>query len=250
MNRFGENLWQIKDFAELAKVTIRTLHYYDRIELLKPKYCNRKGFRFYGEVEFARLQQIITLKFIGFSLKQIKEILKNQNSDLPETLNLQKKIIQAQRKKLNLVLEAIRKAEKVFAEKGETDWESFNKIIEVISMKQDMDWVKKYYSKDALKKLEKSWSPELQERVSNEWKELFHDIKTAISDGVQPSDEKAQKLAARWNAFIEEFVQGDAEIREGLTKLYADERNWQTEWNKPFNDEVRNFIDKANKVGK
>ncbi len=61
---------------------------------------------------------------------------------------------------------------------------------------------------------------------------------------------RAQKLAARWNALIDEFTGGDAEIRKGLNKMYADEKNWQTEWNKPFNDEVRNFIDEAMKVNK
>jgi DNA-binding transcriptional MerR regulator len=251
MNKFGKNLWQIKDFAKRAKVTIRTLHYYDRIGLLKPNFYNNKGFRFYGEAEFARLQQITTLKFIGFSLKQIKEILKDQNSDLAETLQLQKKVIKERRKQLDLALEAIAQAEKVFADSGETNWESFNKIIEVINMKQDMEWIKKYYSESALKKietLEEKWSPELQERVSKDWKELYKDIESAISEGVKPTEEKAQKLANRWNSLITEFTEGDKEIREGLNKLYADEENWQTEWNKPFNDNVRNFIDEVLKA--
>lgn len=253
MSDFSNKSWQTKEFAELSKVTVRTLHHYDRIALLKPKHYDRNGFRLYGEREFARLQQITTLKFIGFSLKQIKEILGNNEFALAETLQLQKKIIQAQKNRLNLALEAINRAEKVFNENGATDWESFQKIIEVINMQQNMDWTRKYYSENAQAKIEESknlWSPELQERVSKDWKELFQEIKSTIADGVKPSDEKAQKLAARWNALIDEFTGGDAEIREGLSKMYADEKNWQTEWNKPFNDEVRNFIADAMKAGK
>src|SRR5687767_87584 len=127
MNYEQENLWQTKRFAELSRVTVRTLHHYDRIGLLKPRNYDRHGFRLYGEAEFARLQQITTLKFIGFSLNQIKEILKEQEFDLAETLQLQRKIIQAQRNRLNLVLEAIGRAEKVYERDGATDWESFQK---------------------------------------------------------------------------------------------------------------------------
>jgi DNA-binding transcriptional MerR regulator len=250
MNYSSENLWQTKKFAKIAKVTVRTLHHYDRIGLLKPHRYDRNGFRLYGEREFVRLQQITTLKFIGFSLKQIKEILGEKEFDLAESLRLQRKIIEAQRNRLNLALEAISRAEEVFAENGATDWESFNKIIEVINMQQDMDLMRKYYTNSALEKIEERkslWSPELQERVSREWKELFLEIRAAISKGVKPSEKQAQNLASRWNALIDEFTGGDAEIREGLNKMYRDEKNWQTEWEKPFDDEVRNFIASAMK---
>jgi MerR family transcriptional regulator, thiopeptide resistance regulator len=249
----NEKLWQTKEFAELAKVTVRTLHYYDRINLLKPKYFDRNGFRLYGEPEFARLQQITTLKFIGFSLAQIKEILEEREFNLSETLQLQRKIIESQRNRLNLALEAISRAEKQFQSDGTTDWESFTKIIEVINMEQNTEWTKRYYSESAQKKIEElknRWSPELQERVDKDWKELFLEVKSAIADGVKPSDEKAQILASRWNALLNEFTGGDAEVREGLNKMYADEKNWQTDWKKPFSDEVQNFIFEAMNIKK
>ncbi len=120
-------------------------------------------------------------------------------------------------------------------------------------MEQNTEWTKKYYSESAQAKVEerkKLWSPELQERVTRSWNDLTRDIEAAIAEGVKPSDERAQTLAARWNALIEEFTGGDAEIREGLNKMYADEQNWQTEWKKPFGDEVQNFIFAAMKIDK
>lgn len=255
MNDFSNNLWQTREFARKAKVTVRTLHYYDRFGLLKPKHLSRKGFRLYGIGEFARLQQITTLKFIGFSLKQIKEILGQKEFDLAETLQLQRKIIEAQRQRLNLALEAISRAEKTFEQNGSTDWESFNQIIEVINVEQNMDWTRKYYSESAQAKIEERkslWSPELQERVSRDWSELTQDIESAIADGVSPSDERAQRLAARWRGLVEEFTGGDKEIQEGLNKMYADQTSWQDKvsWKKPYSDEVRHFISEAMKVGK
>lgn len=248
----AKKLQQVNDFAKLANVTVRTLHYYDRINLLKPKYYDKNGFRLYGENEFTRLQQIMTLKFIGFSLSQIKEILSNKELNLAETLQFQRQTIEAQKRKLNLALQAIARAEKVLNENGKVYLESFKEIIEVINMEQNTEWTKKYYSETAQRKIEarqKEWSPELQEKAAADWKQLFSEVKSAIAEGVKHSDERAQKLARRWNALIDEFTGGDPEIRKGLNKMYADEKNQHLARNKDFDNEVMSFINKAMKYG-
>ncbi len=74
-------LFRARDFAERAGVTVRTLHHYDRLGLLKPSRYTQSGHRLYGEGELARLQQIVTLKFIGLPLKQIKELLSEKELD-------------------------------------------------------------------------------------------------------------------------------------------------------------------------
>jgi DNA-binding transcriptional MerR regulator len=239
-----EKLWQTREFAKLAGVTVRTLHHYDRVGLLKPTRRTDKGFRLYGEPDFARLQQITTLKFIGFSLSQIKKILGQKEFELSETLQLQRNVLRAQRDRLNLALEAIARVER----SNSVDLESFKEIIEVVNMEQNMDWTKKYYSEAAQASIEERkhlWSPELQERVSRDWNELVADIEAAIADGTKPSDSRAQVLAIRWRALVTEFTGGDREIQAGLNKMYADEKNWQTEWKKPFSDKVQNFMIEA-----
>jgi len=246
-----ENLWQTGEFARLAKITVRTLHYYDRFGLLRPTRRDHNGFRLYSERDFARLQQITTLKFIGFSLAQIKEILGQKEFDLAETLQLQRNIVEAQRNRLNLALKAITRAEGVFQTAGRIDWESLTQIIEVINMEQNTEWTKKYYSDTAQAKIEERknlWSPELQERVTRDWAELVADIEKAMADGVKPTESRAQKLAARWRSLVTEFTGGNKEIHQGLNKMYADEKNWQTEWKKPFSDDVQNYIVEAMQV--
>jgi DNA-binding transcriptional MerR regulator len=250
MMNFSEKLWQTNEFAKQAGVTVRTLHHYDRIGLLKPNRRTVKGFRFYGEAEFARLQQITTLKFVGFSLTQIREILGSESFDLTQTLRMQRRLIESQRYRLNQILEAITRAENEFEESRQIDLESFQKIIEVMNMEQNFDWTKKYYSEEAQAKIEERknlWSPELQERVTRDWDNLTRDVETAIADGVKPADDRAQKLAMRWKALIHEFTGGDPKIQEGLNKMYADQENWQTSWKPPYSDEVQNFISEAMK---
>lgn len=250
MSNFGDNQWQAREFARLSGVTVRTLHHYDRIGLLKPTRRTAKGFRIYTERDFARLQQITTLKFVGFSLTQIKEILSQMDFDMSETLRLQRGVIEAQRNRLDLALVAISRAEAAFERSETPDWDSFKEIIDVINMEQNMEWTKKYYSESAQAKVEERkslWSPELQERVSRDWAELVADIETAMADGVKPEDPRARLLADRWRALVTEFTGGDREIQTGLNKMYADEKNWQTEWKKPFSGDVQNFITEAMK---
>lgn len=250
MKNFSEKLWQTNDFAKQANVTVRTLHHYDRIGLLKPPRRTMNGFRLYSEAEFARLQQITTLKFVGFSLTQIKEILGQQTFDLAQTLKMQRRLIEDQRYRLNIILEAIGRAENEIKQNKETDLESFQKIVEVMNMEQNFDWTKKYYSEEAQAKVDerkKLWSPELQERVTQDWSNLVTDIEAAMKDGTAPEDEKAQVLANRWQNLINQFTGGDPEIQKGLNKMYADQAYWQTEWKKPYSDEVQNFIVEAMK---
>lgn len=243
-----EKFWQTREFAKLAGLTVRTLHHYDRIGLLKPTRRDHNGFRLYSEADFAKLEQIQTLKFIGFPLKQIKAILQDEKLRLDETLRLQRTVIEAQRYRLGLALEAVKRAEEAYSRDGATDFDAFDRINEVINMEQNTQWTKKYYSEAAQAKVEERknlWSPELQERVTRDWAKLVADIEKAMAEGVRPTESRAQELAARWRGLVSEFTGGDPEIQKGLNKMYADEKNWQTTWKRPFSDDVQTWIKEA-----
>jgi DNA-binding transcriptional MerR regulator len=240
-----EHLYQARDFAERAGVTVRTLHHYDRLGLLKPSRYTVAGYRLYAERDLARLQQIVTLKFIGFPLKQIKEILAPNALDLAATLRLQRKVIEEQRSRLGLAIQAIDKAERLIAAGDETDWEVFKKIIEVINMQKDMEWVKNYYTEEQLADLARRGTPEVLERGQREWAALLKEVGTAINAGVDPASEQGQQLAERWERLIGEFTGGDPGILENLRQMYADQANWPSTFQKPFSDQAGGFIGEA-----
>jgi len=241
-----ERLFQAREFAERAGVTVRALHYYDRLGLLKPSGHTKAGYRLYGERDFARLQQIAMLKFIGLPLKQIKELLDRKALDLPTTLRLQREVIEEKRRRLDMALQAIERAERVVMMKGEANWEAFKKIVEVINMSDNMEWMKKYYTEEAREELAKRATPhEVIEQGQRDWASLIREVEAAISAGEDPAGEKAQALAARWSALIEAFTGGNPTVREGLGKLYADKANWPSTFQKPYSDEVGAFICQA-----
>jgi len=245
--------YQASQFARLTGVTVRTLHHYDRLGLLKPSGRTESGYRLYGERDFARLGQVVTLKFIGFPLKQIKEILDRDALDLAAMLRLQREIIKEKRQHLDKAIEAIEKVERAFAANGEPDWESFKKIIEVINMQNETKWTDKYYSEEARQAIEeraKNWTPEMQAKAEQDWAALIKEVQTAVEAGEDPASEKARGLALRWSELISGFTGGNPAIQQGLNKLYSDEANWPSTFQKPFSDEAAAFISKAMTISK
>ena len=243
MAKMSERLYKTAEFAKLAGVTVRTLHHYDRLGLLKPGARTVKGYRLYGERDFARLQQIVTLKFIGFPLKQIKRILNRDSFDLAKELRSQREIIIEQRRRLELAVKAIEKVERVLASTAEPDWESFAEIIEVINMQNDMQWTDKYYSDDATQKIAERAATvprEVIEQAQRDWPVLIKEVEASL--GEDPAGEKVQALAERWVKLVQGFTGGDPEIQKGLNKMYADKQNWPATFPKPFSDEVQAFM--------
>src|SRR6185437_12304286 len=105
-------MYRVSDFAEKAGVTVRTLHHYDRLGLLKPSGRTEAGYRLYGERDFARLQQIVTLRFIGMPLRQIKDLLDRDELDLKSALQLQRRLLLEKPLPVEAAIQAIEKAER------------------------------------------------------------------------------------------------------------------------------------------
>ena len=245
-----ERLYRASEFAALTGVTVRALHHYDRLGLLRPTGRTAAGYRLYGPRDFARLQQVVTLKFIGLPLKEIKRLLAGPELDLAATLRLQREVLESRQRQLDLALRAVAQAEALSARGGGTDWAAFKRIVEVVTMQQDYEWVKKYYTEEQLADLARRGTPEVLARGQRDWQALIAEVEQAVAEGADPAGERAQALAARWTALIEEFTGGDPGIRENLARLYADRANWPGTFQKPYSDAVGSFIQRAQAAGR
>jgi MerR family transcriptional regulator, thiopeptide resistance regulator len=244
-------MYHVQQFAQRAGVTVRALHHYDRLGLVKPR-RTEAGYRLYSDHDLERLEQVVALKFIGIPLKQIRRLLERNGSALPAALRNQRRALEEKRRLVERAIAAIREAETAF-QAGRRDAALLKKIIEVIEMENDMDWAKKYYSEAAQAKIDAKraeWSPELQQRVSKQWMDLIADVEAALKTGESPSSPKAQALARRWKELVEAFTGGDPEVTTGVGKLWADKANWPDhakQWAQPFRitGEMWAFISKA-----
>jgi MerR family transcriptional regulator, thiopeptide resistance regulator len=241
---------KVSEFAEKAGITVRTLHHYDRLGLLKPSGRTEAGYRLYADRDFARLQQIVTLKFIGLPLKDIKALIDRNELDMAATLRMQRELLTGKRRQVEAAIRAVEAAERTIAPNGQPDWTTLKKIIEVLEMQANNDkaWMKKYYSEDAqakLAELNNQWTPEMQIKAQQDWKDLIGEVEAAISAQVDPASPQAQALAERWSALVESFTGGDPEIQKGVNRFYADQSNWPSTFRKPFSDEVWAYIRNA-----
>jgi MerR family transcriptional regulator, thiopeptide resistance regulator len=241
--------YRVREFADLAGVTVRTLHHYDRLAVLRPK-RSESGYRLYSLRDLERLEQIVALKFLGLPLKKIKTLLDREVRHLPEVLRSQRLALEEKRNGLEQAIRAIRDAEQVIAADKSANAQVLAKLIEVIEMQENTEFMNKYYSEEAQSKLaekRKKWTPELQAEANRAWTELFRDVEAALDE--DPKSEKAKALAARWWKLVEGFTGGDSELARGVGKAWADRANWPSrmqEQSTPFaNPKVWEFIRKV-----
>lgn len=136
----ANQLFSTGEFARRANVTVRTIRYYEKMGLIKPEKIGKNGYRYYGEQEFARLQRILTLKMLGFSLEEIREFsLNEKNKDyLQQSFQLQLSLVRKKIEHLKAVEESIQNASRIFSKSDLPDWDEITKLIRIINMDKDL----------------------------------------------------------------------------------------------------------------
>lgn len=232
---------------------MRTLRYYDHEGLLSPCAHTEAGHRLYSDADLARLQQILALKFLGFSLDEIRRCLRVGPGNLRESLALQKAMLEESRDQMNQIILAIEHAELALRNKCE-DWPSIVQLIRMFQM--DRNFTKKYYTDEQNKKIEeraKTWTLADQEVASQRWGTVLAELKRLVADGEDPADPPAQALARAWYDLINDFTQGDPGIEKGLGNMYSDIAQMPEEqrpFPMPFDETGGNFISKALEIYK
>lgn len=126
------------EFARMAHVTLRTIRYYDKHDILKPSLVTDSGARFYTDNDLARLQQIVLLKFLGFSLEDIREmtIADADYHFMLNSLNLQLKLVQDHMEQMQLVEKAIRDTTAAIQTEHSVDWSQMLNLIHLTGMEK------------------------------------------------------------------------------------------------------------------
>jgi DNA-binding transcriptional MerR regulator len=240
-------LYRIGEFARRAGITVRALHHYERLGLLIPATRSEAGYRHYRDSDLIRLQQIVTLKFLGLSLPRIRELLDYSVEHLAAALQAQHEAVQRQRDRLDRIATALQNAQRV-VDAGDGNPEVFQHVIEVIAMQQEhnqsKEWVEKFYTSEQLETLRKrEWTPEMQQDIDAQWKALIAEVEASLA--LDPASDKVQLLAERWMGLVGQFTQGDPAMQASLKKLYASKEQAPAAFKPPFSNEVMQFIQRA-----
>jgi len=204
---------QIREFAEFAGVSVRTLHYYDQIGLLKPSYVDREnGYRYYDEDALLRMQQILFYRELDFPLKSIAQILSSPHYDKNKALAEQKKLLTLKKERLERLILAIDGAVK-----GENVMNAFdNSRFETYK-----DEVKaKWGTTDAYREYEQRGEASTGDGLMAVFAEMGK-----LREG-DPASAEAQAMVKKLQAFITaNYYTCTKQILAGLGQMYlADDR--------------------------
>jgi DNA-binding transcriptional MerR regulator len=216
--------WKVGELAERTGLTVRALHHYDALGLLCPSgrtdSAHGSGHRLYTAADVARLQQILSLKQLGFSLEQIREYLSRANYDPRQVVRLHLARVRGQAAELKrledrlaALADALDKAEIVSAE-------------EFLTTIEEMTMIEKYYTPEQLESLAKrgeEWSEAAIQEVQKRWADWMASVQAALDAGMEPTDPKAQELAREWFALVNAFTGGDPGIYQSLKKMWQNE---------------------------
>ncbi|MDO4600702.1 MAG: methyltransferase domain-containing protein [Eubacteriales bacterium] len=128
------------EFARMAHVTLRTIRYYDKQDILKPSFVTEAGARFYTDEDFARLQQILLLKYLGFSLDDIREMTIDDSDYhfMLNSLNIQLKLVKDKIEQMQLVEKAIEDTASAIQTEHTIDWSNMLNLIHLTNMEKSM----------------------------------------------------------------------------------------------------------------
>lgn len=210
---------KVGELARRTGITIRTLHHYDDIGLLNPSLHTEAGHRLYTHADVARLQQILSLRQLGFSLEQIRDCLEKPGFSPVEVIDLHLAKIQEQIRLQQGLCERLQALAARFRQAEEVSVDEFLHTMEAMTM------VEEYYTPeqlDYLKQRREAVGEERMQQAPRDWEQLMAEVRTEMDKGTDPAAPEVQALARRWSALIEEFTGGDPGIRDSLNRMWQD----------------------------
>lgn len=210
--------------GELAKkmgTTVRTLQYYDRENILTPSAESEGGRRLYTDKDMVKLHQIMSLKYLGFSLDDIKKRLVSLDTpaDVAGALAEQAAIIERQIENLSETLEAVNALKEEVLQMQVVDFKKYADIITNLKMKNENYWLIKYFDEKMLEHCENNFDHESALEISEAYKQLSRDAVRLQGEGIHPDSEESIIFAQKFWDMIMKFTGGDMSLLPKLMEL-------------------------------
>lgn len=235
---------KISEVAKLSGVTVRTLHYYDEIGLLKPSNTTEAGYRVYSNKDLETLQQILFFRELDFPLNEIKEIMINPNYNKNEALNKHKELLMEKRKRIDGLIALINKTIK--GDNIMSFKEFDNSKIQENKRKYSEEVKNRWGNTDAYKEYEKktsSYDKNSWTTINEEMIEILKEF--ADNRNEDPNSHIVQSLVEKWRAYItSNFYNCTKEILSGLGLMYIGDERFKENIDK-YGEGTAEFMAKA-----
>ena len=223
MDEKKKDQYLIKEFAALTGATVRALHYYDRLGLLKPSGHRPNGYRVYTQVDLLRLEQIVALKFLGLPLREIGRILESPALTLPKSLRIQAGILAEEVRRLERAERAVRQVVKHLEAGQKANLKKIVQVIKEIQVSEETkkNWAERFYTPEEMeefKEIGRGYTPEQMEAYQKKWAALIEEVKKNL--GADPAGPIGQDLPRRWKDLFDEAYGGHPELKKRIGEAY------------------------------
>jgi DNA-binding transcriptional MerR regulator len=218
-------LWKVGELAKQTGLSVRTLHWYDEIGLLSPSQHTESGHRLYAAGDVARLQQIKSLRQLGFSLEEIRDCLGRAAFSPRRVIGLH---ITRLREQIALEQRLCARLEAIAAHLDAAEEVSAEEFLHTI---EGMNMVEKYYTPQQLEEFKERAQAFGEDRIraaEAEWMDLIAQVRAHMQQGTDPASEPVRRIARRWAELIQAFddVTGNKpEIKEAVQRMWQEEEN-------------------------
>ncbi|MBU5218075.1 MerR family transcriptional regulator [Bacillus albus] len=200
--------WMISEFASVGDVTVRTLRYYDKINLLKPSDYTEGGHRLYTKDDLYVLQQIQSFKHLGFSLGEIQNIILQRDIETEEFLrqmHFQRELLLAEQERIAKVLSHMDEMTKKFQKEERVDVALFSSFLQTfIWEKENKEWLEEHFSKESVQAVYNN--KELKEKFDWQFMDVAGKLKKYKEEGTDPSHHDVQVTLKEFFNLIEEVT--------------------------------------------
>jgi DNA-binding transcriptional MerR regulator len=235
MGKYGaipQGYMTVGELAKKMNTTVRTLQYHDRENLLPPSAESEGGRRLYTDKDMVRLHQILSMKYLGFSLGDIKNRLVSLDTpaDVAGVLAEQAQIV---REKINTLSEALRAMETLRAEALQmqtVDFKKYADIVMLLQMKNEIYWAVKNFSDKMLGHIESRFDGKGAEAVITTWKRLLGEAVELKEKGTPPESERGMAFAREYWDMVMNFTGGDMSLLPDLLRFNENKEGWDDAW--------------------
>ena len=203
---------KVGELASRSGLTVRTLHHFDQIGLLKPSARSDGGYRLYSRDDVARLHGIQALRHLGLPLKQIGEMLTGDGADLPAIVARQVRALDHEIRQANDLRGRLQLMLDRFDRGGQPE------LADWLGSLALMATYARYFNPDEIKTLVGNWRS-----IEAEWPALLAEVKAMMARGVPPTDLAMQPLAHRWMGLIHHWLGGDFDLIDRWGRMYGQE---------------------------
>ncbi len=241
-----QKLMTVGELAKKVNTTVRTIQYYDREGLLKPSQISEGGRRLYSGKDMLRLHQILSLKYLGFSLDDIKTRLTNLDTpnDVAAILSQQADIIQQRIAGLNEALLAIQSLQSEVLQMQKVDFIKYAQIIELLQQKNQNYWVVKHFDEKVMDHINGRFTKEEADSITNKLNELCDQAVKLCESNISPESELGLSFAKEWWDMVMEFTKGDMSLIPELQKFSSNRDSWDNDLKLKF-EVADTFISKS-----